>query len=65
MDIVAENCITGRTGDEILTASVEQAKGEGLRPHLYTHPIGVHCDFGLKYLGLCTEVTMDPDGMGV
>lgn len=42
MDIVAENCITGRTGDEILTASVEQAKGEGLRPHLYTHPIGVH-----------------------
>ena len=42
MDIVAENCITGRTGDEILVASVEQAKQEGLRPHLYTHPIGVH-----------------------
>lgn len=42
MDIVAENCAAGRTGDQILTAAVAQAEGEGLRPHLYTHPIGVH-----------------------
>lgn len=42
MDIVAENCIAGRKGDEILVNSVQQARDEGLRPHLYTHPIGVH-----------------------
>ncbi len=42
MDIVAENYITGRTGDEILLTSVKQAEEEGLKPHLYTHPIGVH-----------------------
>ncbi|MEG0853378.1 MAG: M24 family metallopeptidase [Angelakisella sp.] len=42
MDIVAENCVAGHTGNQILLGSVAQAEGEGLKPHLYTHPIGVH-----------------------
>lgn len=42
MEIVAENCVTGNTGNQILLGSVEQAEKEGLKPHLYTHPIGVH-----------------------
>ncbi len=42
MDIVAEQCVTGKTGDNILLDSVAQAESEGLKPHLYTHPIGVH-----------------------
>jgi len=41
-DIVRENFVTGRTGNEIFTASIKQAKAEGLRPMLYTHPIGFY-----------------------
>ncbi len=41
-DIVAENHITERTGNEILKASLEQAKNEGLQPMLYNHPIGYY-----------------------
>ena len=41
-DIVAENLVAGRTGNEILALSLEQGKAEGLNPCLYTHPIGYH-----------------------
>lgn len=39
-DIVCTNFIEGRTGNEIFTTSVNQAKAEGITPMLYTHPIG-------------------------
>ena len=39
-DIVRENFVEGRTGNEIFFAAVEQAKKEGIRPMLYSHPIG-------------------------
>ena len=32
----------GRSGNEILRMSLEQAKEEGLDPIIYTHPIGLH-----------------------
>ena len=32
----------GRTGNEILRATVKKATDEGLNPSIYTHPIGVH-----------------------
>jgi hypothetical protein len=32
----------GRTGNQILKAALEQAKGEGLDPSIYTHPLGFH-----------------------
>lgn len=41
-DIVIENLQIGRTGNEVFTASIEQGKKEGLRPVLYTHPLGFH-----------------------
>ena len=41
-DIVRENYITGRTGNEIFAAAMEQAKAEGIRRMLYTHPIGFY-----------------------
>ncbi len=41
-DIVREHYIKGRTGNEIFAAAMEQAKAEGLRPMLYTHPIGFY-----------------------
>ena len=41
-DILNSNFRTGRTGNEILLASLEQAKAEGLKPSIYTHPLGFH-----------------------
>lgn len=41
-DIVRENYVTGLTGNEIFARSMNQAKAEGIRPMLYTHPIGYY-----------------------
>ena len=41
-DILTGNFKVGRTGNEILRMSLDQAKAEGLRPSIYTHPIGYH-----------------------
>ncbi|WP_109853361.1 M24 family metallopeptidase [Aquimarina sp. AU58] len=40
-DIFTSNFKTGKTGNEILLKSLEQAKAEGLKPSIYTHPLGV------------------------
>jgi len=41
-DIVISNFKAGRTGNEILALSLEKGKEQGLKPCLYTHPIGYH-----------------------
>lgn len=41
-DIVTGHMIAGRTGNEILLSSLEDAKKEGIRAILYSHPIGTH-----------------------
>ncbi|WP_026915475.1 M24 family metallopeptidase [Christiangramia portivictoriae] len=41
-DILTENFRTGRTGNEILAASLKKAKAEGLKPSIYTHPLGLY-----------------------
>lgn len=41
-DILTSNFKTGRSGNEILAASLKQAKDEGLRPSIYTHPLGTY-----------------------
>ena len=41
-DILTQNFRTGRTGNEILAASLEKAKAEGLKPSIYTHPLGLY-----------------------
>jgi Xaa-Pro aminopeptidase len=41
-DILTSNFQTGRTGNQILAMSLSQAKSEGLRPSIYTHPLGFH-----------------------
>ncbi|MEM1002348.1 MAG: M24 family metallopeptidase [Bacteroidota bacterium] len=41
-DIFTDNFKTGRTGNEILKMSREQAISEGMRPSIYTHPLGVY-----------------------
>ncbi len=41
-DIVVSNFKEGRTGNEILSLSRQQAIDEGIDPCIYTHPIGYH-----------------------
>lgn len=41
-DIFTDNFRTGITGNDILKMSLDQAKNEGLRPSIYTHPLGVY-----------------------
>lgn len=41
-DILTGNFSTGRTGNEILQATLRQAKSEGLHPSVYSHPLGLY-----------------------
>ncbi len=42
MDILTDQFKTGRTGNELLAGALKTAKAEGLKPTIYTHPIGYH-----------------------
>lgn len=39
-DFLTTNMIKGRTGNEILAKALSEAKAAGLRPSIYTHPLG-------------------------
>ena len=41
-DILTNHFKTGLSGNEILKKSLEEAKAEGLRPSIYTHPLGLY-----------------------
>jgi len=41
-DILIGEFKEGRTGNEILAAALKKAKEEGLKPSIYTHPLGFH-----------------------
>lgn len=41
-DHLTGNMIKGRTGNEILAKSLDEAKLAGLRPSIYTHPLGMY-----------------------
>ena len=41
-DIFTGNFTTGHTGNQILLKSLEEGKAEGLRPSIYTHPLGLY-----------------------
>lgn len=41
-DIFTANFETGNTGNEILLKSLKEAKDEGLKPSIYTHPLGLY-----------------------
>lgn len=41
-DIFTDNFEVGRTGNEVLRRSREEAIAEGIKPSIYTHPIGYH-----------------------
>ncbi len=41
-DIFTKNFAEGKTGNKVLKESREQAIAEGIKPSIYTHPIGYH-----------------------
>jgi Xaa-Pro aminopeptidase len=41
-DILLGEMKEGLTGNEVLAAALKRAKSEGLRPSIYTHPLGLH-----------------------
>ncbi len=41
-DFLTTNMIAGRTGNEILARALQEAKAAGLRPSIYTHPLGLY-----------------------
>ncbi|NJB85276.1 Xaa-Pro aminopeptidase [Lewinella marina] len=42
MDILTGEYATGKTGNELLLNTIRTAEAEGLRPSIYSHPIGYH-----------------------
>lgn len=41
-DILLEEMKEGLTGNQVLAAALKRAKDEGLKPSIYSHPLGVH-----------------------
>ncbi len=41
-DFLTKNMISGRTGNEILAKALQDSKAAGLRPAIYTHPLGLY-----------------------
>jgi hypothetical protein len=41
-DLLTGCFVTGRSGNEILACALEAGTGAGLRPTVYTHPLGFH-----------------------
>lgn len=41
-DLFTERFKTGRTGNETLAMALEAGRAEGLRPQIYTHPLGLY-----------------------
>lgn len=41
-DILTSKFVEGRTGNQILALALEEAKNQGLKPTIYTHPIGYY-----------------------
>ena len=50
----------GRTGNEVLAATLERAKTDSMRPIVYTHPIGLHGHAAGSTIGLWDNQTGVP-----
>jgi len=51
-DILLAEMKMGRTGNEILAAALGRAKEDGLKPSIYTHPLGLHGHAAGPIIGL-------------
>lgn len=64
MDIVADQCVEGVSGNDVLLRSMAQAEKEGIKAHLYTHPIGVHGHAAGPTIGLYYKPGLPIPGTG-
>ncbi|KQL48694.1 hypothetical protein AN963_02490 [Brevibacillus choshinensis] len=51
-EIIAENFVEGRTGNDIFQKSVKQANQEGIQAMIYSHPLGNHCHAAGPLIGM-------------
>jgi hypothetical protein len=51
-DILMESMSSGLSGNHVLAKTLEKARSEGLRPIVYTHPIGLHGHAAGSTIGL-------------
>lgn len=63
-DFLTKNMIEGRTGNEILEAALAEARAAGLRPAIYTHPLGSYGHSAGTTIGMwdAQEGVMTDDG---
>lgn len=61
-DILVRNYAVGRSGNEVLRLTREQALAEGLDPSVYTHPIGTHGHGAGPAIGFWDNQDADPRG---
>lgn len=59
-DILMEKMTPGSSGNDVLAATIEQARTEGIRPIVYTHPIGLHGHAAGSTVGLWDNQTAVP-----
>ncbi len=51
-DIHIEEMKAGRTGNDVLASALKRAKDEGIKPSIYTHPLGRHGHAAGAIIGL-------------
>ncbi len=61
-DILTGQFAEGRTGNQILAASLSQARQEGIKASIYTHPIGYHGHASGPVIGLWDQQGGVPGG---
>ncbi|MBT8178403.1 MAG: aminopeptidase P family protein [Eudoraea sp.] len=63
-DYLTENMVAGRTGNEILAKALADGKNAGLRPAIYTHPLGSYGHSAGTTIGMwdAQEGVMKDDG---
>ena len=59
-DIVRETMKIGRSGNDVFEESIDKAKAEGIRPMLYTHPLGFHGHAAGPTIGLYSNQNRIP-----
>ena len=61
-DILTDEFVVGRTGNEVLLSALDKAKKEGIRPSIYTHPIGFHGHAAGSTIGMWDQQGGVPGG---
>lgn len=51
-DILLGQFKEGRTGNQVLASALAQARGEGIAPIIYSHPLGYHGHAAGPYIGM-------------